>query len=278
MALPPARVERVAVTDEVDLHVLRWDGWDGVPFVLVHGLASNARLWDGVAGELASAGHPVLAYDQRGHGRSTKPDDGYDMTTVTDDLRVVVEKSGFEEPVLVGQSWGGNVVMEFAARFPGVAGAVAGVDGGAIELSRDFPEWERCAEQLRPPLLVGTPRRDMETMLRASHPDWSEAALAGVLASFEIREDGTVAPWLTIDRHLLVLRGLWEHRPSERFAHIDDPTLLIVAASEHPAAIELLPRAIRDRANVEVVPMAGDHDLHAQRPVEVAALLRTLAR
>jgi len=46
------------------------------PFVLVHGLASNARLWDGVARRLAGAGHSSAAVDLRGHGRSDKPDTG----------------------------------------------------------------------------------------------------------------------------------------------------------------------------------------------------------
>ena len=39
-------------------------------YLLVHGLASNARLWDGVARRLAGAGHAVAAVDLRGHGRS----------------------------------------------------------------------------------------------------------------------------------------------------------------------------------------------------------------
>ena len=51
------------------------------PFLLVHGLSSNARTWDGVAAELSAAGHPVVAIDQRGHGRSEKPpiSAGYDF-------------------------------------------------------------------------------------------------------------------------------------------------------------------------------------------------------
>ena len=55
------RAERVAVRG-LKLHVRRWDG-DGIPFVLVHGLASNARTWDVVARELHAAGHPVVAVD-----------------------------------------------------------------------------------------------------------------------------------------------------------------------------------------------------------------------
>lgn len=277
---PADRSEHIAVADDLVLHALRWEGSDEAPFVLVHGLASNARLWDGVAGELAAAGHPVLAVDQRGHGRSTKPDHGYDMTTITDDLRSVVEASGFERPVLVGQSWGGNVVVEFAARFPGVARAIGGVDGGAIELAHQFPEWDRCVEVLRPPPLAGTPLAEIEAMLRDAHPDWTESGIAGTLASFDVRSDGTVAPWLTLERHLLVLRGLWEHHPSSRFPLVEEPALFLVATGpggDDAARLQHVRATTSSLEHVRVEAMAGDHDLHAQHPRRVAATLRTLA-
>ncbi len=45
----------IKVDRGVRLAVRRWDG-DGVPFLLVHGLASNARMWDGVAERLTEVG------------------------------------------------------------------------------------------------------------------------------------------------------------------------------------------------------------------------------
>lgn len=265
----PDRSQRVAVAPDVELAVFEWDG-DGPPFVLLHGLASNARLWDGVAATLAAAGHRVLAVDQRGHGQASKPDDGYDMTTVTDDLQVLVGTLGLERPVVVGQSWGANVVVEFAARFPGVAAAVGCVDGGTIELAARFPDWDECATALRPPPLTGTPIADVERMIRQGHDDWPESGIAGTLACFEVRADGTVAPWLTLDRHLQVLRGLWEHRPSDRFPRIEEPVLFIPASRSAPG------EALDALSDVRVVPIDGDHDLHAQHPVRVADVLRTL--
>ncbi|WP_436793915.1 alpha/beta fold hydrolase [Actinospongicola halichondriae] len=265
----PDRSQRVAVAPGVELAVFEWDG-DGTPFVLLHGLASNARLWDGVAATLAAAGHRVLAVDQRGHGQASKPDDGYDMATVTDDLHRLVGALGLERPVVAGQSWGANVVVEFAARFPGVAAAVACVDGGTIELAARFPDWDECATVLRPPPLAGTPLVDIERMIRQGHADWPESGIAGTLACFEVRDDGTVAPWLTLDRHLQVLRGLWEHRPHDRFPHIEEPVLFIPATGSSPSEA---PAALAD---ARVVPIDGDHDLHAQHPVRVAEVLRTL--
>jgi pimeloyl-ACP methyl ester carboxylesterase len=276
------RTEYVPVRPTVRLAVDRWEG-DGTPFLLVHGLASNARLWDGVAAALHAAGHPVATVDQRGHGRSDKPDDGYDMATVADDLAAVVERLGFEQPVVAGQSWGGNVVLELAHRHPGAVGAIGCVDGGWLHLRDHFPSWEDCADVLRPPALAGTPRARVEHFVRAAHPDWPETGIQGALANFEVLADGTVRPWLTLDRHLQVLHGLWEHSPREHYASVRVPVLL-APADGGPRD----PMAARKRREVEEAAAAlpdarvhwfspADHDVHAQHPEALADALRELA-
>jgi pimeloyl-ACP methyl ester carboxylesterase len=283
----PDRVEQVAVADDVALHVRRWSG-DRRPFLLVHGLASNARLWDGVAAELAAAGHAAAAVDLRGHGRSSAPDGGYDVATVADDLAELVEdlraRAGWSTPVVAGQSWGGNVVVELAARHPGACAAIAGIDGGTIELHRRFPTWEDCTEALAPPPLAGTPLADIEARLRRAHPDWPESGIQGTLACFEHHEDGTVTPLLTREHHLQVLRGLWEHRPAERYPLVSVPVLLLGAEpapdhgpADHAERVAAFERAATALPNARTEWMRGDHDLHAQHPRRVAALLVELA-
>ncbi|MEM1333899.1 MAG: alpha/beta fold hydrolase, partial [Actinomycetota bacterium] len=139
----------IPLSSGVELHVLEWlptNEPSDTPFLLTHGLASNARLWDGVAWRLAERGHRVIAVDQRGHGRSSKPDGPYDVTTCADDLALLIDSVGFELPPLVaGQSWGGNVVLELGFRHPDSVRLVACVDGGFIDLQERFESWEACA-------------------------------------------------------------------------------------------------------------------------------------
>lgn len=267
--MPVAEHRRVRVAPGVDLDVRVWPSGERRSFVLVHGLASNARMWDGVVEHVQALGHPAATVDLRGHGQSDKPDDGYDMATVADDVASVIDAVGWDRPVVAGQSWGGNVVVELAARHPRAVAGVAGVDGGTIELARRFDSWDACAAALRPPATEGTPAADLEQMLRRLHPDWPEAGIQGVLANWEVRGDGTVAPWLTLDRHLRVLRGLFEHHPSARYPQIEVPVLLIPVAGGHGATDEAVGLLRRGR----IRPMEGDHDLHAQHPERVAALL-----
>ena len=272
----------VTVRDGTRLRTLEWSSaWDspGARIVLVHGLASNARLWDGAARELASRGHAVTAIDLRGHGLSDKPDHGYSVAEVADDIRdVIVALHGDRPAIVVGQSWGGNLVVELAARHAGHLRGVVAVDGGTIELSRAFPDWEECRRTLSPPNLEGMSHDRLRSYIRGAHPDWSDEAIDGQMHNMEKRADGTVRPWLTLERHLSILRGLWDHRPSELWSRIDVPVLFAPAAKNEDdhvrakraqiaTALSVLPRA-----RVEWFQPA-DHDLHAQHPTRFASVV-----
>jgi pimeloyl-ACP methyl ester carboxylesterase len=246
-------------------------------FLLVHGLASNARLWDGVGRDLAARGHEAVAVDLRGHGQSDKPDQGYDFQTVTDDLLAVIDGLGWQRPVAVGQSWGGNLVVELAWRAPEQVAGVAAVDGGTIDLRWHYPVWSECARALRPPALAGMPAADLERRIRAAHPDWPEEGIAGTMANFQINADGTIQPWLTLDRHMAILRALWEHQPATRYPEIRVPVLLIPAEGESTGwsaeRQEATRRAVAALPRGRSVAIEGDHDLHAQYPARIAEIL-----
>ena len=266
---------RVPVAPEVSLHVVTWDGGDRVPFVLVHGLASNCRTWEGVAGRLAELGHPVATVDLRGHGQSDKPDDGYDFATLCDDLVGILDGVGFDRTVVAGQSTGGNLAVELGVRASERLAGIAGVDGGALEVSRRWPEWEGCLTALAPPRLAGSPARLVEDRIRAAHPTWTEWGIEATMANFECLPEGAVRPWLGFDRHVRILRSLWEHRPSTVIPGLEIPLLLVMADSgdawmDHKRAMVEEIAAAAPKVRVEWI--AGDHDLHVQFPVELADL------
>lgn len=253
-------------------------------YLLVHGLASNARTWDGVGRALADAEQLAFAVDLRGHGHSSKPDEGYDVATVADDLCRLIACVAQQPVVLAGQSWGGNVVIEAAARCPQRIGSVAGVDGGAIRLADPYPQWLRCAEELAPPPIAGMPAASMEQHLRTAHPDWPESGIAGTLANFERSRDGTLSPWLSRERHMRILHGLWEHDPRTAWPRISMPSLLIAAgAGSHRSMARVRERWFEEAMALlpdgELVRLPdADHDVHAQHPELVAGLLMALAQ
>ncbi len=265
------------------LNLLGWPGHgdpEKAPVILLHGLSSNARTWRQVAEHLAAAGHTVYAVDQRGHGQSDKPDDGYDFVTVTDDLLHLCDALGLAAPIIAGQSWGGNVVLTFAARYPERTAGIVLVDGGYIDLQmQPHSSWEEVAVRLRPPDLIGAPRTYLKSMIQSSHPDWADDGVEATLANFETLPDGTVRPWLTLDRHLAILHALWSQRPGELYAQVTAPVLIAVADDpSNPAWMAVKQQQVAaaevalSRCTVHWFP-ATAHDIHVHRPAELAALM-----
>ena len=267
------------------LHVRRWPR-NGVPFVLLHGLASNCLTWDAVARQLSAAGHEAVTVDQRGHGRSDKPAYGYGFEELTSDLlELLGQISASGKPILAGQSWGGNVVLEFGARYPGVCRGLVLVDGGFNELSaRPGANWQRTAVELKPPSLAGRPRSEIAARLRRAHSDWSDEGIEATLGNFETLPDGTVRPWLSLDRHMAILLALWDCHPSQAYGHVTEPVLIIPADdSSDPARLQLKQAQV-DQAAAGLTKArvhwfrSTDHDIHVQRPKELTqVMLRALA-
>ena len=281
--------ELIATGTGVRLRVVKWgdpETHSGKPIVLVHGLASNAMLWEGAALAFEALGHPVVAVDLRGHGQSEKPDDGYDMQTVTFDLAKLLEVlavRGYVRPVVCGQSWGGNVVIELAHQYPQLVRGVVAVDGGFLELQNHFPEWEACSIALRPPNLLGTSAKNMREYMQRAHSDWPQTGIDGAMANMEHLPDGTVRPWLTLDRHLKVLRGLWEHKPTHLYSDIKVPVLFVPAEGPGGVFAETKRHAVEQA--LSMVPVVrvewfspADHDLHAQHPERFAQVVHNATK
>lgn len=242
-------------------------------FILVHGLASNARLWDGVATHLADAGYPSIAVDQRAHGLSQQVDSGFDFATLAEDLRDVIETEDTGPVIAVGQSWGGNVVVELAARHPRHVAAVALIDGGFLRLADDFPTWDLAREALAPPRLNGVRLEDMRESMKVRLEGFSAEAIEGQLANFEVADAGTVRVRLRRHNHFAILEQLWAHDPDAAASTISVPVLVVAVEGGSPnKQVRVADFAAASGATVHW--MRGHHDIHAQQPGLVADVLR----
>lgn len=241
-------------------------------YLLLHGLSSNARTWNQVAERLSTAGHQVAAIDQRGHGLSDKPDSGYDFATVTRDLQQVIQQLAWDDPVLVGQSWGGNVLLEHAARYPGTVRGYIFVDGGFLNLG-ERGSWEQIKVELRPPDLAGMPLKLITEHIRGAHPDWTEEGVQGTLGNFEILPDQTVKPWLSLDHHLEILKAMYDQDPPALYPKVKEP-VLICAADDGGARMPVKREQVKaaaaglEKAAVIWFPNAA-HDIHVDQPEQL---------
>lgn len=74
----------------------------------------------------------MIAVDLRGHGRSDAPEQSYTVSAFADDVAWLCREVGLDRPVLVGHSMGATVVLDVAARHPGVPGAIVMLDAAPI--------------------------------------------------------------------------------------------------------------------------------------------------
>lgn len=244
--------------------------------LLVHGLASNALLWDGVGAALAEAGHRSVAVDLRSHGRSDGSDElGFER--IATDLATVCGSMGLQRPVAVGQSWGGNVALELGATRPDVVSGVVGVDGGLIALAERFPDVTSCWEALAPPRFDHLRWEDLEAGVAARTAGWPEGAARAQLGNLAADTDGRVRAILTRERHRTIVEHLYHHRPLERLGLLEVPMLLLAVTG---GARTVLDEARIDGARaaasapLSVVRLPGrDHDVHLQEPATVAGLV-----
>jgi pimeloyl-ACP methyl ester carboxylesterase len=117
-------------TNGIDMAVYEAGPKDGLPVVLCHGFPELAYSWRHQLLALAEAGFRVLAPDQRGYGRSSRPDkvEDYDMAHLTGDLAGMLDALGCRDAVFVGHDWGGLVVWQFPIYQPDRVRGVIGVN------------------------------------------------------------------------------------------------------------------------------------------------------
>ena len=278
--------DRAVPGDGVRLHARDWSG-SGQAVVLLHGLASNARIWDGVASRLAGAGLWVVALDQRGHGASEQPGSGYDFATLGRDLSAALAALGIERPVLAGHSWGANVALQFAADRPGALAGLALVDGALLGVAEwAGPTLDEARRRLAPPRFA-VPLTDW--LARAGRFDaggsggqpWVRDYLR---AGVDVDDQGVARSRFQFDNHMQVVDALYGQRPPDLYPLVDCPVLLCPAAD--PAADATHAKAKRDAAvrATGLLPSATltwfedtMHDIPLQRPAELAAELARFA-
>lgn len=117
---------RFAVVDGVKLHYLDWGG-EGEALIFLAGTGDTAHAFDRLAPQFSTDFH-VLALTRRGFGESDKPSSGYDIPTLTEDVRGFLDEQNIKRANFVCHSAGGDEVMLFASIYPHRTGKLVFLD------------------------------------------------------------------------------------------------------------------------------------------------------
>jgi pimeloyl-ACP methyl ester carboxylesterase len=267
---PFARVTRVPVYGTT-IAVRR--AGSGPPVVLLHGVPTSSRLWDGLAPELTDR-FEVVAPDLLGYGESAKP--------LTRDVSVraqaeivvdLLDTLGLARAALVGHDVGGAVAQMVAVRHPDRVSALALVDSACFD---SWPAPELIALRRAAAVAIRLPRRvvvaGLTRALIAQAPEPAHEALAAGLEVFG--RDRAALRALFHDLEALDGRETEEIVPA--LGRLSVPALVVWGAADTSQRPAYAPR-LRDLIpGATLVLLDAGHFVPLQRPLELAAELAGL--
>ncbi|GAA2758449.1 alpha/beta fold hydrolase [Actinopolymorpha rutila] len=274
--------DMVVRSGAVGLAVRMWGGGARC-VVLVHGYGTNSLSWLRLVSGLEDD-FTVVAYDRRGHGRSSGAD-SYAIENLAGDVRAVVDGLGLVRPVLVGHSVGAWDALAFAADEPNVAGvlcldqAIAVDDAAWSTTYRPVCVEERLAQLRADPLLArGYTQAEVDELILDAKraPGLQPWSAYGPMVRRGIRRGGDGLFWVrpTVGDRLMIERG-WATVVAEPYEAISCPVTLALAA-RNPGPFHDALRRLAVRRKLSAVLLDSDHDIHVERPGDVADLVRTL--
>jgi pimeloyl-ACP methyl ester carboxylesterase len=92
-------------------------GSGGVPVLMIQGLGGRAADWGSVPARLAPC-FEAITFDNRGTGKSDKPDTEYHLDVMAEEAVAVLQAAGHQEAHVVGLSMGGMIAQLVAVRYP----------------------------------------------------------------------------------------------------------------------------------------------------------------
>jgi pimeloyl-ACP methyl ester carboxylesterase len=111
---------------------------NGRTVVLLHGKNFSGAYWERTIAHLVERGYRVVAPDQIGFGKSSKPTDfQYTFQALATHTRELLEALGVEGATIVGHSMGGMLATRFALMFPGFTESLTLVNPIGLE------DWKR---------------------------------------------------------------------------------------------------------------------------------------
>jgi pimeloyl-ACP methyl ester carboxylesterase len=243
------------------------DGATGRPFVFLHGLTFDHRMWEPVL-ESLPANHRAIAFDLPGHGASPLPAEP-GLAPVVDVLHEAVVAAGLEAPIVVGHSIGGPLAAIYGATYP--AAAVVSIEAPiriepfAAFLASIRPQltgdgfdqiWKTFQQDMRLDV-VPTPEREL---LRAGDRASQEVVLSYQADLLERPLDEVVR---------------WQEEGMSELRRLRLPYVSIhanpVGQEERDELVARVPQA-----EILVWPV-GHHFPHLAHPTRLAALLTGLA-
>lgn len=235
--------------------------------VLIHSLALDESIWDGVVKELENDA-AILTYDCRGHGKSERRREAFTPQLFARDLAELMDHVGWPDAAVAGCSMGGCIAQAFAGIYPGRVSALALIDTTAWYGADAPSKWRERADAARAKGLSGMiefqTTRWFSDIFRTAHPDLVQA-----MSKVFLEND------LDCYAATCILLGDADLRRFLPNFHM--PVAVIVGEEDYATPVAMA-RAIHDAipgSSFTILP-GGRHLTPVECPKEIAAHLRAI--
>jgi pimeloyl-ACP methyl ester carboxylesterase len=239
--------ERLIEHDGVSLAVE--EAGSGLPVVLLHGLTATRRYVVMGSKMLERSGHRVIAYDARGHGRSSPAAERtqYEYGSLVGDLEAVLDGLGVERAVLAGASMGAHTLLRLALERPqraeGLVVITPSFDPATNDEAQRLARWDALSDGLREGGIEGFLEAQGEPRVP---PEWRETVVKVIRQRLALHEHlDAVADALAVVPRSHPFESI------ESLSAISVPVAVVASDDEpdpeHPRAVgEAYAAAIRD--------------------------------
>jgi esterase len=242
---------------------------NGRRWVFVHGLMGYSANWRKIVSGLESS-ERVLVYDQRGHGRSIKPETGYSPEDYAEDLHLITSQLGWDQFILVGHSMGGRNVVNFAYQHPEKVTRLVVEDIGLEASANAVEYYEKLLGVVPTPFANRDQARKFfqtEFLQKAHARDRIEVLAQFFYSNIEDKPDGT-ANWRFSKQG--ILQTVAEGRAGDRWKEVESlkmPTLWIRGKDSKELSRENYERILKSNPLISgiEIPNAA-HWVHADQP------------
>ena len=237
---------------------------DGEVIVLSNGIMMSTNNWLFQTREL-SKHFRVLLYDCRGMWQSDHPEGAYSMELHADDLAGLLDALGIEKAHIAGISYGAEVSLVFALRYPQRTKSLMVIDGVS-----EVPQMLKL--QSYPWKLAGE-RNDADLLFHTSvFLNFGEEYLKKNEAFLPAAHDNFAK--LNLSSFVKLMDSFTTYNITDQLSQINCPTLIVVGEEDQikgPKMAEIMTAGI-PQAEYFVVPGAG-HALCLDKPETLNTLL-----
>ena len=237
----------------------------GSPVVLLHGYLENLKMWNSIADELSNS-HQVILLDLPGHGKSKNLTEVHTMELMAEAVHETLKKLEIKNPVFIGHSMGGYVILAYADLFPEEISSFLLLNSSTLA---DSPE--KKEQRLK---AVETAGRNLDTLIKMSIPTlFAEKNLEQLKKEMEFTK--SLARETSIGGVTAALKGM-RLRPDRSFLLNEFKGKIGILIGKYDKSVdpEALKNKIPEKENISVLELETAHMAHLEAPKETLEFIR----